>query len=83
MALSVYPSLNASLSECQSQLLQHPDHNIGVAMDTDKGLLVPNISCVQERSILNIAEVLCVRLGLPDRVLQGRDHPIVMACEVM
>lgn len=65
MALSVYPSLNASLSECQSQLLQHPDHNIGVAMDTDKGLLVPNISCVQERSILDIAEVLCsAKLGV-------------------
>lgn len=57
MALAAYPALNASLSECNSQLLQHPDHNIGVAMDTDKGLLVPNISAAQERTILEIAEV--------------------------
>lgn len=58
MALAAHPTLNASLSEDQRSLLQYPDHNIGVAMDTDKGLLVPNISRVQERSILEIAEVM-------------------------
>lgn len=57
MALTAFPTLNASLSEDKSSLLQHQDHNIGVAMDTEKGLLVPSISMVQERSILEIAEV--------------------------
>ncbi|CAM9586328.1 unnamed protein product [Ascophyllum nodosum] len=58
MALKGYPNLNASLSEDKSSLLQYPDHNIGIAMDTEKGLLVPCISAVQERSVLDIAEEL-------------------------
>lgn len=57
MALTAFPTLNASLSEDKKCLLQHPSHNIGVAMDTAKGLLVPCISSVEEMSVLDIAEV--------------------------
>lgn len=57
MALSAFPTLNASLSEDRKSLLQHPSHNIGVAMDTSKGLLVPCIASVEEMSVLDIAEV--------------------------
>lgn len=57
MALASFPALNASLSEDEKSVLLHPDHNIGVAMDTERGLLVPCISAVQEKSILQIAEV--------------------------
>ncbi|CAM9904888.1 unnamed protein product [Pylaiella littoralis] len=58
MALTAFPPLNASLSEDKKSLLQHPSHNIGVAMDTSRGLLVPCISAVEEMSILDIAEEL-------------------------
>lgn len=58
MALTAFPTLNASLSEDKKFLLQHPGHNIGVAMDTEKGLLVPCIANVEEMSVLDIAEVL-------------------------
>ncbi|CAN0379460.1 unnamed protein product, partial [Ectocarpus fasciculatus] len=58
MALTSFPTLNASLSEDKKFLLQHPGHNIGVAMDTDKGLLVPCIANVEEMSVLDIAEEL-------------------------
>lgn len=58
MALTSFPALNASLSDDESSVLLHPDHNIGVAMDTERGLLVPCISAVQEKSILEIAEVI-------------------------
>ncbi|CAM9891236.1 unnamed protein product [Discosporangium mesarthrocarpum] len=58
MALKAYPLLNASISEDQSEMIYHADHNIGVAMDTERGLLVPNISSVQDRSILEITEEL-------------------------
>lgn len=57
MALTAFPPLNASLSEDKKSLLQHPSHNIGVAMDTSRGLLVPCISAVEEMSVLDIAEV--------------------------
>lgn len=57
MALAAFPTLNASLSDDKKFLLQHPSHNIGVAMDTAKGLLVPSISAVEEMSVLDIAEV--------------------------
>ena len=39
----------------QARLLYRPSHNIGVAMDTPAGLLVPNIKDVQARSIMEIA----------------------------
>ncbi|CAM9326563.1 unnamed protein product [Scytosiphon promiscuus] len=58
MALTAFPTLNASLSEDKKFLLQHPSHNIGVAMDTEKGLMVPSISAVEEMSVLDIAEEL-------------------------
>eukprot|EP00903_Cladosiphon_okamuranus_P006580 g6428.t1 len=58
MALTAFPTLNASLSEDKTCLLQHPSHNIGVAMDTAKGLLVPCIPAVEEMSVLDIAEEL-------------------------
>ena len=62
MALTSHPTLNASVSEDKCSLLQYPDHNIGVAMDTEKGLLVPCISGVQELSVLEIAQVLSLSL---------------------
>ena len=36
LALKSYPVLNSSLSECQTQLVQHASHNMGFAMDTPR-----------------------------------------------
>lgn len=55
IALNEYPILNSSLSDDESEIIFKGDHNIGVAMDTDKGLVVPNIKGVQGLSILEIA----------------------------
>ena len=33
----------------------HADHNIAIAMDTPRGLLVPNVKRVQDKSLLAIA----------------------------
>ena len=41
-----------------SSYILRGDHNIGVAMDTPDGLLVPNIKAVQNLSILEIAAEL-------------------------
>ena len=43
LALKSYPVLNSSLSECQTQLVQHASHNMGFAMDTPRGLLVRGV----------------------------------------
>lgn len=46
MALNDHPILNASMSEDETELIYHEDHNIGVATDTPHGLLVPNIKVI-------------------------------------
>jgi 2-oxoisovalerate dehydrogenase E2 component (dihydrolipoyl transacylase) len=47
LALEQYPVLNARISEDESNITYVADHNISVAIDTPRGLLVPNIKAVQ------------------------------------
>ncbi|KAG9415966.1 hypothetical protein AC1031_000357 [Aphanomyces cochlioides] len=58
LSLKYYPILNSSVSEDEGFITMHAHHNISVAMDTPKGLLVPNIKNVESKSILEIAEDL-------------------------
>ncbi|KAG0373365.1 hypothetical protein BGX24_011806 [Mortierella sp. AD032] len=62
IALEDYPVLNACVidgEEASSAKLKYrASHNIGVAMDTPNGLLVPNIKNVQNLSVLEIASEL-------------------------
>ncbi|KAL5365638.1 2-oxoacid dehydrogenases acyltransferase-domain-containing protein [Aspergillus floccosus] len=58
LALSEYPLLNAKVDMSnpeKPQLIMRPRHNIGVAMDTPQGLIVPNVKDVANRSILEVA----------------------------
>ena len=59
LALEDFPLLNARVDteteESAPRLVMREKHNIGVAMDTSQGLLVPNIKDVSTRSILDIA----------------------------
>ena len=58
LALTQYPILNATFDASKETLTYKANHNIGIAMDTPQGLLVPNIKKVQQLSILDIAEEL-------------------------
>ena len=58
LALRSYPQLNAHTNPDCTQLIHRAHHNIGIAMDTPKGLLVPNIKHVQSLSIVDIAREL-------------------------
>ncbi|CAG8460264.1 5161_t:CDS:2 [Ambispora gerdemannii] len=61
-ALLDFPILNATLVDAEdvntAKLRYRSRHNIGIAMDTPSGLLVPNIKDVQQKSILDIAREL-------------------------
>lgn len=58
MALSKYPMLNSSFIEETNEVVFKGPHNIGVAMATTHGLVVPNIKKVQSLSILEITKEL-------------------------
>ena len=49
MALYHYPILNATVDAECTTITEKADHNIGVAMDTAEGLVVPNVKQVQVR----------------------------------
>jgi 2-oxoisovalerate dehydrogenase E2 component (dihydrolipoyl transacylase) len=55
LALNEYPICNAmvhDLDKCQLKILQN--HNLGIAMDTPRGLVVPVIRQVQTKSLVEI-----------------------------
>ncbi|WP_298772261.1 dihydrolipoyllysine-residue acetyltransferase [uncultured Shewanella sp.] len=55
LALKEYPDLNSQVnSDCTEQTF-FARHNIGMAVDSKVGLLVPNVKDVQNKSILAIA----------------------------
>ncbi|KPI97936.1 Lipoamide acyltransferase component of branched-chain alpha-keto acid dehydrogenase complex, mitochondrial, partial [Papilio xuthus] len=74
LALTAYPVLNSSLDAACENLTYKANHNIGVAMDTPNGLVVPVIKNVQHKTILDIARELNIlqekgskgQLGLSD-----------------
>lgn len=58
LALEQYPILNAKVDATdpnKPKVVMRGNHNIGVAMDTPQGLIVPNIKNVGARSISDIA----------------------------
>lgn len=59
LSLSYYPIMNAQLSEESNgkppQLIYRDAHNIGIAMDTPQGLIVPNIKNVEKKTILEVS----------------------------
>ncbi|XP_012573398.1 lipoamide acyltransferase component of branched-chain alpha-keto acid dehydrogenase complex, mitochondrial isoform X2 [Cicer arietinum] len=58
MALIKYPSVNSCFKEDALELILKGSHNIGIAMATPHGLVVPNIKNVQSLSILEITKEL-------------------------
>lgn len=62
IALKEYPIVNSRVTfdaaTGKPQLVHRPYHNIGVAMDTPSGLIVPNIKNVQDLTVLEIAQEL-------------------------
>ncbi|KAL7104907.1 hypothetical protein ACP275_07G011700 [Erythranthe tilingii] len=58
MALTKFPLLNSSFNEQLQEVTLKGSHNIGIAMATPHGLVVPNIKKVQRLSISEITKEL-------------------------
>lgn len=56
LALSEFPIMNAQLNDDATEITYFDDHNIGMAVATKVGLMVPNIKQVQNKSLLEVAE---------------------------
>ncbi|MFH0884086.1 MAG: 2-oxo acid dehydrogenase subunit E2, partial [Candidatus Micrarchaeota archaeon] len=56
IALKEYPRFNAHFDEEKGDLVIRKQHNIGIAVDTPEGLLVPVVKDVDRKSIVEIAQ---------------------------
>jgi len=80
--LAEFPMLNSSLDQDLEKIVVKNYVNMGIAVDTPEGLIVPNIKNVQDKSILNIAEEIAMlasaaktrKLKIPD--LKGASFTI-------
>ena len=81
-ALKKFPQFNASIDMENRQVIYKKYYNIGVAVDTDRGLIVPVIRDVDKKSILDLSTELGEialkarnkKIGLDD--LQGGNFTI-------
>jgi len=74
MALNAFPIINSQVNEDCTELTYKNDHNIGVAVDSKIGLVVPNIKRVQDLSLFQIAKELNRLIELArDGKLSGTD----------
>lgn len=55
-ALREYPALNTSIDDATEEIIHKHYYNIGIAADTDKGLLVPVVKHADRKSIFAIAK---------------------------
>lgn len=54
-ALKAHPNLNASLDMSTNEVEYHNYYNIGIAVDTPRGLVVPVLKDVDKKSIIDLA----------------------------
>lgn len=54
-ALKEYPILNTSVDDKTDEIVHKHYYNVGIAADTDKGLLVPVVKDADRKSIFNIS----------------------------
>lgn len=69
-ALKKYPQFNSSLDESTSEIIYKHYYNIGVAVATERGLIVPVIKDVDKKSIVEIS------IELADLAIKTRDGKI-------
>ncbi|WP_460511106.1 2-oxoglutarate dehydrogenase, E2 component, dihydrolipoamide succinyltransferase, partial [Corynebacterium tapiri] len=71
-ALVSHPNVNASYNAETKEMTYHADVNIGIAVDTPQGLLVPVIKKAQDKSLPEIAKEI---VDLADRARNKKLRP--------
>jgi pyruvate dehydrogenase E2 component (dihydrolipoamide acetyltransferase) len=71
-ALKQFPALNASLDDDKQELVLKRYYHLGVAVDTERGLIVPVIRDVDRKSIVELAA------ELRDKVQRTREGKIAL-----
>lgn len=59
-ALQEFPFLNSSLIDEKQEIIVKGDYNIGIAVDTPQGLMVPNIKNADRKTLWELAEEITV-----------------------
>ena len=73
-SLKLYPDMNASLSEDKQNLIVKKYYNIGIAVDTPNGLMVPVVKDVDKKGFLELAgELGEISLRARDGALTAKD----------
>ncbi|KAA0548095.1 2-oxo acid dehydrogenase subunit E2 [Bacillus sp. BGMRC 2118] len=72
-ALKKYPVLNTSLDDATDEIIQKHYFNIGIAADTDKGLLVPVVKNTDRKSVYEISS------EINDLAVKARDGKLAPA----
>ena len=72
LAMKEFPVLNSKVNEDCSEITYFNDHNIGIAVDSKIGLLVPNIKSCQSKNIVDVANELT---RLTESAREGRVPP--------
>jgi 2-oxoisovalerate dehydrogenase E2 component (dihydrolipoyl transacylase) len=62
-ALKAFPNVNSSLDDAAGEIVRKKYYNIGCAVDTEAGLIVPVIKDVDRKSILEIAREIVELAG--------------------
>ena len=75
-ALQKFPSLNTSLDEATQEIVQKHYYNLGMAVATDAGLVVPVIRDVDRKSVLQLAREI---LDVGTRARSGKLTPEEMS----
>src|SRR5271156_2394286 len=72
-ALKIFPQFNASIDLAKDEIVYKQYINIGVAVDTDRGLLVPVIRDVDKKNIVELAA------ELPQLSRKAKDKKLTLA----
>ncbi|RJE77453.1 dihydrolipoamide acetyltransferase [Pseudoalteromonas sp. MSK9-3] len=72
LAIKEFPIVNSQVNEQCTEITYFNDHNIGMAVDSKLGLLVPNIKSCQTKSIVEVAQEVT---RLTNAAREGRVSP--------